>query len=138
RALAGRRPDPLPVFVPPCLAALTDSPPEGDDWVHEIKLDGYRLEARIAGDAVQLLTRSGLDWTARFPSIAKALKSLKLKTALIDGEAVVEDARGVTSFVKLVEALEAKRSADMLFVAFDLLYLNGVDLTEAALLKRKE
>jgi bifunctional non-homologous end joining protein LigD len=138
RVLAGRPPDPLPAFVPPCLATLTDAPPEGDDWVHEIKLDGYRLEARIAGGEVQLLTRSGLDWTARFPSIAKALKSLKLKTALIDGEAVVEDAHGVTSFIKLVEALEAKRSADMLFAAFDLLYLDGVDLTAATLLERKD
>lgn len=136
--LAARKPDPLPAFVPPCLATLTDAPPEGHDWVHEIKLDGYRLQARIANGSVQLLTRTGLDWTARFPSIAKALKGLKVKSALIDGEAVVEDEKGVTSFVRLVEALEAGRSGDMRFIAFDLLYLDGVDLTSAGLLGRKE
>lgn len=136
--LAGRKPDVLPAFVPPCLATLTDAPPTGRDWIHEIKFDGYRLQARIADGKVQLLTRKGLDWTARFPALAKALKSLKIKSALIDGEAVVETQKGKTSFVKLVEALEEGRSEDMLFVAFDLLYLDGVDLRAAALRDRKE
>jgi len=138
RLLAGRKPDAPPVFVPPCLATLTDAPPEGDDWVHEIKLDGYRLQARITDGSVQLLTRKGLDWTARFPSIAKALKGLKIKAALIDGEAVVEDQRGVTSFLKLVDALESGRSDEMVFIAFDILHLDGVDVVQAPLLKRKE
>ncbi len=128
RLLAGRKPDALPAFVPPCLATLADAPPEGADWVHEIKLDGYRLEARIANGSVQLLTRTGLDWTGRFPSIAKALKGLRVKSALIDGEAVVEDAHGVTSFAALVEALAiladpAERSANIAAMAADL----GVD-----------
>jgi bifunctional non-homologous end joining protein LigD len=136
--LANRKPDPLPAFVPPCLATLTDAPPEGQDWVHEIKLDGYRLQARIANGSVQLLTRTGLDWTARFPSLAKALKGLKVESALIDGEAVVENEKGATSFIRLVEALEAGRSDDMRFIAFDLLYLDGVDLTRAKLLGRKD
>ncbi|HYD14967.1 MAG TPA: non-homologous end-joining DNA ligase [Hyphomicrobium sp.] len=136
--LKSRKSDPLPAFVPPCLATLSDAPPEGDEWVHEIKFDGYRLQARVADGTVQLLTRTGLDWTARFPSIAKALKGLKLKSALIDGEAVVEDAAGVTSFVKLVEALEAGRSDEMVFIAFDLLYLDGVDVRPAPLLDRKD
>jgi bifunctional non-homologous end joining protein LigD len=136
--LKTRKADPLPAFVPPCLATLSDAPPEGSAWVHEIKFDGYRLQARIAGGSVQLLTRTGLDWTARFPSIAKALKGLKLKSALIDGEAVVEDEAGVTSFVKLVEALEAGRSDEMVFIAFDLLYLDGVDVRPAPLLARKD
>ncbi len=136
--LAGRTPDALPAFVPPCLATLTERPPEGNAWVHEIKLDGYRLQARISGGTVQLLTRNGLDWTARFPAIARALKGLKVKEALIDGEAVVEDEHGVTSFVRLVAALEAGRSGDMRFIAFDLLHLDGVDLMSARLLSRKE
>jgi bifunctional non-homologous end joining protein LigD len=106
--------------------------------VHEIKYDGYRLQARIDGGSVQLLTRTGLDWTARFPSIAKALKGLKLKRALIDGEAVVEDEAGVTSFSKLVEALEAGHSDEMVFIAFDLLHLDGVNVTSAPLIERKE
>lgn len=137
-ALTRRKPDPLPAFVPPCLATLADAPPAGSAWVHEIKFDGYRLQARISGGAVQLLTRTGLDWTARFPSLAKALKRLKVKSALIDGEAVVENERGVTSFVKLVEALEAGRFDEMVFVAFDLLHLDGVDVAQAPLLRRKD
>lgn len=136
--LARRKPDPLPAFVPPCLATLTDAPPGGEDWVHEIKFDGYRLQARITNGSVQLLTRTGLDWTTRFPSIAKALKGLKLESAILDGEAVVEDERGITSFSKLVEALEAGRSDAMVFIAFDLLHLNGVDVAQATLLDRKE
>lgn len=135
--LAKRKADPLPAFVSPCLAKLTDTPPEGEGWVHEIKFDGYRLEARIRDGSVHLLTRTGLDWTKRFPSLAKALRGLNIKSALIDGEAVVETDRGVTSFVKLVDALEAGHSEDMLFIAFDLIYLDGVDLTPAPLLERK-
>jgi bifunctional non-homologous end joining protein LigD len=133
-----RKPDPLPSFIAPCLATLVDEPPEGDGWVHEIKLDGYRLQARIDGRTVHLLTRSGLDWTARFPSLAKALSKLKLQSAVIDGEAVVLDDGGVTSFAKLVASLDAGRSDDMTFVAFDLLYLNGVDIRDALLAARKD
>jgi len=131
-------PVPVPAFIAPCLATLVERPPQGPGWVHEIKYDGYRLQARIADGTVQLLTRKGLDWTGRFPSIAKALKGLKIRSAILDGEAVVEDAHGVTSFVRLVEALEAGRAEDMLYVAFDLLFLNGVDVREAPLLKRKD
>jgi len=138
RSPARRKPDPLPPFVPPSLATLTERPPEGAAWVHEIKLDGYRLEARVESGSVQLLTRTGLDWTGRFPSIAKALKGLRVESALIDGEAVVEDAHGVTSFAALVDALEQRQVQGMRFVAFDLLHLNGVDLTPAPLSGRKE
>ncbi|WP_072392571.1 non-homologous end-joining DNA ligase [Hyphomicrobium sp. CS1GBMeth3] len=138
RLLANRPRDAMPAFVPPCLTTLTSTPPDGDNWVHEIKLDGYRLQARVRDGTVQLLTRGGLDWTARFPSIAKALAALKVKSAIIDGEAVVETSEGVTSFIKLVEALEAGRSEDMVFVVFDLLYLDGVDIRDAPLKDRKE
>lgn len=136
-ALLGRKPDPLPDFIPPALATLVDAPPPGEQWVHEIKYDGYRLQARIADRTVQLLTRSGHDWTNRFPAVAKAIKGLKLGSALIDGEVVVETRRGITSFVKLVEALEAGRSEDMVFMAFDLIYLDGVDIRAAPLGERK-
>lgn len=129
---------PLPDFVPPCLATLADGPPEGPPWVHEIKFDGYRLQARITDGAVALLTRSGLDWTARFPAIAKALKGLGLGSALIDGEVVVETPEGVTSFAALVAALDAGRSDGMVFIAFDLLHLDGVDVRLAPLLARKD
>jgi bifunctional non-homologous end joining protein LigD len=138
RDKASRKPDPLPSFIAPCLATLVDAPPTGDDWVHEIKLDGYRLQARVLDGDVRLLTRSGLDWTGRFSSLAKAFSKLKVRSALIDGEAVVLTGGGVTSFTKLVAALEDGQSSGMTFVAFDLLHLNGVDVREATLLARKE
>jgi bifunctional non-homologous end joining protein LigD len=128
----------MPAFIAPCLAKLVGTPPVGDEWVHEIKLDGYRLQAHIAGRDVRLLTRSGLDWTARFPSLARALRALKVRSAVIDGEAVVLEDGGVTSFSKLVASLEEGHSHNMTFVAFDLLYLNGVDVREATLSARKE
>lgn len=128
----------MPAFTAPCLATLVDAPPEGDEWIHEIKFDGYRLQARIAGNEVRLLTRGGLDWTKRFPALAKALGTLNADTAVIDGEAVVLMEGGVTSFSDLVASLEAGRSDEMTFVAFDLLYLNGHNLVAAPLIKRKE
>ena len=84
----------LPAFVEPALAKLVESAPSGTNWLHEIKLDGYRMQARIDGGEVQLLTRKGLDWTAKFKPVAKALKGLKLPSALLDGEIVVEDRLG--------------------------------------------
>ncbi|MBL8844221.1 MAG: non-homologous end-joining DNA ligase [Hyphomicrobium zavarzinii] len=130
--------DALPAFVAPCLATLTDAPPAGELWLHEIKLDGYRLQARITGGKTQLLTRSGLDWTARFSSLAKSLSEVPVQSALIEGEAVVLTEKGVSSFSALVQALEQGRSGDITFVAFDLLYLDGVDMRRAPLIERKD
>ena len=97
----------LPVFVEPALASLADVAPGGPGWLHEIKFDGYRLQARIDGSKVKLLTRKGLDWTDSFRAVAEALKGLKLGSALIDGEVVVEEESGVSSFTELQEALKA-------------------------------
>lgn len=126
-----------PVFVEPCLASLVREPPRGEQWVHEIKFDGYRLQALIEGGSARLMTRRGLDWTHRFASLAKALADLKVKSAGIDGEVVVEDAQGHSDFVRLVAELKAGRSAAMLFYAFDLLHLNGRDVRPLPLLERK-
>lgn len=128
----------FPRFIAPCLATLTRTAPEGAQWVHEIKYDGYRIQAHIEGGEVRLYTRKGLDWTARFAAIAKALGALKLKSAILDGEVVVEDERGVSSFVMLVDDLKAGRSARMTYCAFDLMYLNGHDTRPLPLLQRKE
>jgi bifunctional non-homologous end joining protein LigD len=129
---------PLPRFVEPCLATLVDHVPEGPNWVHEIKYDGYRLQARIDGDDVRLLTRKGLDWTHRFSALKDALRRLKLGSALIDGEAVVEDASGHSSFSLLVDALgEGGRSDEVVFYAFDLLHFDGVAVRDAPLADRK-
>src|SRR5690242_19431937 len=97
----------LPAWVAPQLATLVSTPPVGDDWIHEIKLDGYRLLLRIARGRARLLTRNRLDWTDRFPAIAEAAASLRVKEALLDGEIVVFDAAGVSSFQSLQQAAES-------------------------------
>src|SRR6185503_20208441 len=101
----GARKGILPPFVEPSLAAVCDKPPSGAKWVHEIKFDGYRIQARIDGGRIRMKTRKGLDWTERFRSIASALEPLGLASALLDGEIVVEDARGIPSFPALQEDL---------------------------------
>ena len=131
--------DVLPRFIEPCLATLQDKPPAGEDWLHEIKFDGYRLQARISGGKIKLLTRSGLDWTDRFgPAISKALTDLPCETALIDGEVVALDDGGVSSFSALQASLSDGKTADLVFFGFDLLHLDGVDLRGDPLLARKE
>jgi bifunctional non-homologous end joining protein LigD len=127
----------LPPFVEPALAALVDAVPTGDGWLYEIKHDGYRMQARIDGGAVRLLTRSGLDWTAKFKPVAKALADLKLPSALIDGEIVVEADGGVSSFSALQRALTAGDTGSAVFYAFDLLYLDGEDIRALPLTERK-
>ena len=136
-AVRGARKGLLPVFLEPSLATLADKAPVGDEWIHEIKFDGYRLQGRIDGKSIKLLTRRGLDWTAKFEPIAAALRDLKLGSALVDGELVVEDEAGVSSFVGLQADLKAGRTDRMVFYAFDLLYLDGYDLTKTPLAERK-
>lgn len=138
RGAATARPSAMPAFVPPCLAKLTDEVPIGEQWVHEIKFDGYRLQAHIGHTGIQLFTRTGLEWTPRFRKLADAFQKLKVKSAVIDGEAIVEDAHGVSSFPALVAELKSGRSASIVFMAFDLLFLNGRSLTALPLAKRKQ
>ncbi|MCK9919098.1 DNA ligase D [Microbacteriaceae bacterium K1510] len=127
----------LPGFVEPCLATLSDKAPDGDAWVHEIKFDGYRLQARLDRGKVKLLTRHGLDWTAKFPAVAQAVAKLAAKTALIDGEVVVEGENGVSSFSLLQQALSSGEESRMAFYAFDLIHLDGTDLRPLPLTTRK-
>src|SRR6476646_9340818 len=133
--IAGAKKALLPDFVEPSLAYLVPEPPVGEEWLHEIKFDGYRLQARIEAGSVRLLTRSGQDWTPRFANVAQSLKKLKVNSALIDGEVVVQDDKGASSFAMLVDALKAGRSDRMVFFAFDVLYLDGRDLRAATLSK---
>jgi bifunctional non-homologous end joining protein LigD len=127
----------LPAFIEPSLASPCTRPPSGPKWVHEIKYDGYRTQARIDGGKVQLLTRKGLDWSKRFERIATALKALPLASAWLDGEIVVEDAGGISSFNALQADLSAGRQDRLIFHVFDLLYCEGFDLTKATLIDRK-
>jgi bifunctional non-homologous end joining protein LigD len=135
--LPGAKKGMLPVFVEPSLAQLADRPPKGKDWIHEIKFDGYRIQARIEGRSIKLLTRKGLDWTERFKPIADTLKKLRLGSALIDGEIVVETASGIPSFSELQQALSSGSKDRFLYYVFDLLYGNGVDLRNVPLIDRK-
>jgi bifunctional non-homologous end joining protein LigD len=129
----------LPDFVQPTLASLVTSPPASERWLHEIKFDGYRLEARIDNGKVRLLTRSGLDWTAKFgKALVDALAALPVQTALLDGELVVETGTGASDFSALQADLSEGRTDRFRFYVFDLLYLGGYDLTALPLIKRKE
>jgi bifunctional non-homologous end joining protein LigD len=128
---------PLPDFIPPSLATLHDVAPGGTQWLHEIKLDGYRIEARLDRGKVRLLTRKQLDWTHRFERVAKAVAALPAQTALLDGELVVEDDKGVSSFSLLQTDLKDDRGDRFVYWVFDLLYLDGRDLTGEPLLVRK-
>ena len=128
---------PLPSFVSPCLATLSDKPPDSGNWVHEIKFDGYRIQARLDRDKVKLFTRKGLDWTKKFPAVASAVAKLPVRSALIDGEVVVEDADGISSFSLLQQDLKDSRDDRMVFYVFDLLHLDGSDLKQLPLTARK-
>jgi bifunctional non-homologous end joining protein LigD len=136
RAVPGARKGALPLEPRAELATLVDAAPEGDGWIHEIKLDGYRLLARVGGGRVRLLTRNGNDWTERFPHLRDALAGLPCRAALLDGEAVVLDANGRSSFQALQSAIGEGRP-DIVYFAFDLLHLDGYDLTGAPLVARK-
>jgi bifunctional non-homologous end joining protein LigD len=133
----GARRGPLPTFVEPSLALLTDKPPKGPQWVHEIKFDGYRIQARIDAGQVRLLTRKALDWANRFPTIAAAVEGLDVNQALLDGEIVSEDERGIPRFSDLQTDLKSGRRDRLRYHVFDLLYLDGFDLIGATLLDRK-
>jgi len=128
-------------FVEPALATRVEAPPKGQDWIHEIKYDGYRMLASVSGKSVRLYTRNGLDWTGRFQPIADALAALNLKDALIDGEAAVAQADGRTDFTALQRSLEngagARSGAGVSYFAFDLLAKGEADLRKTPLLERK-
>ena len=130
---------PMPGFVEPMLAALAKSPPGGDRWLHEIKFDGYRLQARIEDGRVSLWTRAGLDWTQKFAgAVPEALGALPARNAVLDGEMVVENPSGVSEFSLLQADLSEERHDRFVYYAFDCLYLDGYDLREAALTRRKD
>jgi bifunctional non-homologous end joining protein LigD len=134
----GARKKLLPAFLEPSLASPCEKPPSGPKWIHEIKHNGYRMQARIDAGSIRLLTRKGLDWTDRFASIASAIKTIGLASGLLDGEVVVEDGSGITSFNNLQADLKAGRQDRFCYFAFDLLYCEGFDLTKAALIDRKD
>lgn len=134
-----RHPPPMPDFIPPALATLVSVPPRGEEWVHEIKLDGYRVQAHISRGQAILRTRGGLDWTARFGEcIPNALARLGAERAIIDGEMVVENALGASDFAALQLALKQGQTERLLLYAFDLLFLNERDLRDLPFIRRRD
>lgn len=131
--------DPLqhnPKFHKPQLATLADSAPGGHDWLHETKFDGYRCQVSVGADGIKLFTRSGLDWTEKFGALVPALAALPCRSALIDGE-VMSGREGDTSAFSALQK-DLKTGAPLLYFAFDLLLIDGVDIRSESLLVRKK
>ena len=126
----------MPDFIAPQLATLVKSPPTEDGWLHELKFDGYRMLCHLARGKVRFWSRNKKDWTSKFPGVAKAIKSLEATNAILDGEIVMMDARGRTSFQKLQQSM-GKGGEGFIFEVFDLIYLDGFDLTRVPLEDRK-
>ncbi len=112
--------------------------PEGDQWAHEIKLDGYRMHARLDRGQVKLLTRTGLDWTEKYPATARALGAISVQQAYIDGELCAVAETGITSFGLLQAATDNRQTGSLIFFAFDLLFLDGENLMPVLLADRKQ
>ncbi len=126
----------MPDFVPPQLCASVERPPSGAAWCHEIKFDGYRVQLRVEDGDVGLYTRKGLDWAEKFPAIAKEVRSLP--DALIDGEIVAVDHKGLPDFSALQAAIACGKTNSLIYFAFDLLFAGGEDLRALPLRERKE
>ena len=128
----------LPAELRPQLATLVDGVPQhADDWLFEIKFDGYRLLARVEGKQVQLLTRNGKDWTHKLPHLARAIAGLQLASGWLDGEIVVPNDKGVPDFQRLQNAFDESRTGGIVYYLFDAPYLNGRDLRQEPLETRR-
>jgi len=136
-ALLGARKRAMPDRIVPQLASPAESAPDGPEWLHEIKYDGYRLLARIERGDARLITRNGLDWTQKFPVLARALAALPVDSAQIDGEVVALAPDGTTSFGELQDSIARGDTSNLVYFAFDLIYRDGYDLTGVALEDRK-
>jgi bifunctional non-homologous end joining protein LigD len=127
-----------PSFVAPQLALQAISPPAGEGWLHELKLDGYRMQARKDGASVQMLTRKGVDWTHRVRAVAKEVAKLAVDKVTLDGEVVVVAEDGTTSFADLQASLQDGAANVLTYFCFDLLHVDGHNLRESPLKQRKE
>ena len=130
--------DTFPEWLQPQLTKPVDSAPAGSGWLHEIKFDGYRMHARLDRGSVRLLTRTGLDWTHKYPEIASAVSRLGATQAYLDGELCGVRPDGTTSFSIMQAASEAGNAGALIYFLFDLLYLDGEALGSAPLTERKQ
>jgi bifunctional non-homologous end joining protein LigD len=127
----------LPDFVEPQLATLVTAPPSGDAWLHETKFDGYRILCRIDKGHATLWSRNAGNWTSRFPAVATTAAKLPVRQALLDGEVAVMLPNGTTSFQALQNTLAYRGQGQLVYFVFDLLHLEGRDLTRLGLDERK-
>jgi DNA ligase D-like protein (predicted ligase) len=127
----------LPQWISPQLTQLVETAPSGPQWLHEIKLDGFRMAARIEHGQIKLLTRTGLDWSAKYPAMQTPLAAVRAKTAYLDGELCGVGADGLPSFAATQAATDGERGARLVFYAFDLLHLDGLDTARLPLVERK-
>ena len=127
----------MPEFVSPQLATLVKEAPKGDEWLHELKFDGYRLLCHLNRGRVRLWTRNQKDWTDKFPNVVKALKTLRVQSAILDAEVVAMDASGRTSFQMLQQAIHKTAGKGLVLEVFDLIYIEGYSLTRTPLIERK-
>ena len=123
-------------FIEPQLASPVDQPPEGKHWIHEIKHDGYRCQVLLERGQARVFTRNGHDWSDRYPSIVRAAANLRCQSAIIDGEAIVQNEHGVSDFEALSSAMRWQPHRIILY-AFDLMHLNGKDLRQQTLSVRR-
>jgi bifunctional non-homologous end joining protein LigD len=123
-------------FIEPQLATLVDQPPFGEEWMHEVKHDGYRTQLVIESGEVRAYTRNGFDWSERYPHVVSAAAKLDCQSAILDGEVIVQDERGISDFEGLRSAIQWQPDR-LIFYAFDLLHLNGKDLRNEPLDSRR-
>ncbi len=129
----------MPDFVPPQLATLVKEPPKGDQWLHELKFDGYRMICHLQRGKAHFWSRNGKNWTEKFPNLAQALKNFPATTAIVDGEVVVVDAAGRSSFQRLQQSMGGGGKAPaFVYDIFDLIYLDGYNLRQTPLKERKQ
>jgi bifunctional non-homologous end joining protein LigD len=126
---------PAPGYIPPCLPTIAKQPPTGPDWVYELKHDGYRLLVRRQDTDVRVYSRNGANFTERFPRIVEAVRKLRVKSVLLDGEGIVYNGKGMPDF-RLLHGKQNDEAAQL--IAFDLLQLDGDDLRSSPLLDRKK
>jgi len=135
---SGAKQAPVPRAPTVELATLAKAPPEGDDWLHEIKFDGYRMLATIERGVPRLISRNGKDWTSKFPSLMDSLAELPVTNTILDGEIVVMRGDGTTSYQALQNALHSRQKKPFLYFLFDVLHLDGHDMRPSPIETRKE
>src|SRR5687767_12887202 len=136
--LSGARKLAMPEFVSPQLATLVREAPKGTEWLHELKFDGYRLLCFLERGHVRLWTRNQKDWTDKFPDVVKALKTLRVQSAILDSEIVAVDASGRSSFQMLQQSIKKTTGRNLVLQVFDLIYINGYSIARVPLVERKQ